>query len=262
MQWHTTAIASVLVIGLFVLRSVRRYRVGWKVWFCYQIALWQAVLFCRWRANNVCTIPEHGPAILVSNHTSPVDPSLLWIRHFAQFRHPRLRVIGFMVAKEYVSRRDPVGWVCRVMESIPVARVGQDMAAVHASLRRLVEGGLLGVFPEGRLNVKSPNDRLLPGGTGVGWLALRSRVPVIPIFIHNAPRGQTMVRSFFRWTRVSVTYGQPIDLSQWDSVKLTHAVMAAATDRIMQSLAQLGGIDFTPLVVEAKLPQSVNSSEF
>lgn len=77
-------------------------------------------------------------------------------------------------------------------------RNGRDMQSVRQALERLKQGRLLGLFPEGRLNGETPNDRLLAGDTGVAWLALKAAVPVIPIFIQNAPRSGSMVWVFFR----------------------------------------------------------------
>ncbi|MFN9720746.1 MAG: lysophospholipid acyltransferase family protein, partial [Planctomycetota bacterium] len=133
---------------------------GWRAWICYQLLRFHRFFFSRVTQNNRSTIPEHGPAIIVSNHTSPVDPSLIWYRHFSEFKRPRIRVIGFMMAKEYYKLRGPVGWICRAMESIPVERSGRDMAPIREALRRLADGHLLGLFPEGRLNVVAPDDQL------------------------------------------------------------------------------------------------------
>lgn len=226
--------------------SVRRSRVGFGPWLCYQLARLQSVLFTRWTARNQCTYPPSGAAIIVANHTSPVDPVILWIRHFAGFPEKHMRIISYMMAREYYQRRDPVGWVCRVMRAIPVDRSGRDFGPVRHALTRLENGHLVGLFPEGRLNLSTPDEQLLPGGTGVAWLALKSRVPVLPVFIHNAPRGKTMVSSFFIRTRTMVTYGEPVDLSPWLDRKLTHSLLAEATDQIMQSLAVLGGVRYTP----------------
>ena len=149
-----------------------------------------------------------------------------------------------MMAKEFYQRRGIVNWVCRAMESIPVARSGQDMASIREALTRLESGQLLGVFPEGRLNIESPDERLLPGGSGVAWLAIKSKAPVIPVFIHNAPRGKSVVDSFFVRAHATLVYGSPIDLSAWHQEKTGHKELAEVTDTIMDALAKLGGIRF------------------
>ena len=241
----------ILAFAFFPLAAIAIWRAatcsaGWRAWICYQLAELHSLLFTRCKADNACTFPEHGPAIIVANHTSPADPMLLWIRHFAQFKRPRLRVIGYMMAKEYYVRGGVLSWICRAMESIPVERAGRDMAPIRQALRRLRDGHLLGLFPEGGINVEAPEERLRAGGTGVAWLALKSRAPVIPVFIHNAPRSKSMVRVFFVRTRTTLTYGPPIDLSKWASDKPNHTDLLEATDLIMQSIAKLGGLRASP----------------
>lgn len=258
MEWQLlilwTLSAGLLVVAASAFRAMT-CEAGWRAWVCYRIAATHRLLFARCSMVNVCPFPESGPAIIVANHTSPVDPVLLWHRHFAHFRTPRLRVIGFMMAKEFYQKRGPMNWVCRAMESIPVDRGGKDMVAIREALTRLENGHLLGLFPEGRLNRESPDERLLPGGSGVAWLAIRSGAPVIPVFIRNAPRGKTMLGSFFIRTHATLVYGKPIDLSAWHGRKTGHEELSEVTDIIMKSLAELGGIGFTPTTEQFTYPR-------
>jgi len=246
--WLFTGFTAVLFAATWIVRRrIRAAQAGWPAWVCYQISVLHRLLFSHCRQNNACTIPETGPAIIVANHTSPVDPVLLWTRHFSSFQHPRLRVIGYLMAREYYQSPRLINWICRAMQCIPVDRNGRDMQPLRQALRRLQDGQLLGLFPEGRLNATSPDTQLLPGDPGVAWLALKARVPVIPVFIHNAPRSASMSLCFFLPTRARLTYGQPLDLSRWNGPGLAAKDLADATDFIMQSLAALGGIDFTPV---------------
>lgn len=238
-------LALAAIVGFIAWRS-RVNRVCWQAWVCFQIAQLHRVLFSHCRQNNVCNIPETGPAIIVANHTSPADPVLLWTRHFTGFRSPHLRVIGYLTAREYCEVNPLISWVCRAMESIPVDRNGRDTQPLRLALRRLEEGRLLGLFPEGRLNESTPDTQLLPGDTGAAWLALKANVPVIPVFIHHAPRHPSMVQAFFVRTRASLTYGEPIDLSRWKGRKLSAEQLAEATDHIMECLAVLGGLQIAP----------------
>lgn len=212
---------------------------------CYQIAVLHRLIFSRCEQNNRCTIPESGPAVIVANHTSPVDPILLWTKHFSAFQQPHLRVIGYMMAREYYECSRVIRWFCRTMESIPVDRNGQDVQPVRQALRRLRDGRLLGLFPEGRLNVTSPDSQLLAGDTGVAWLAVKAGVPVIPVFIHRAPRSDSIFRAFFVRSRSSLTYGAPLNLVAWQGRHCTQEDLAEVTDLIMQSIAALGSIGYT-----------------
>lgn len=250
MDWKLTFITTFVAVALTSLLGLWRAltcAAGWRAWICYRVAMFHRLVFSRCTQENTCTIPEDGPAIIVANHSSPLDPVLLWTKHFAQFKKPRLRVIGYMMAKEYYVRAGLIGWVCRAMESIPVERSGRDMVPIREALRRLADGKLLGLFPEGRINLKTPDEQLLPGGTGIAWLALKSGAPVIPVFIRKAPRSKSMVRAFIVRTRTSLCYGPPIDLSRWKNAKGTHDELAEITDYIMTHIANLGGLRITPV---------------
>ncbi len=250
MDWKSTAIAILLISALFIAFGLWRALTcpaGWRAWICYRIAMFHRFLFSRCTQENACTIPEEGAAIIVANHTSPLDPVVLWTKHFSEFKKPHLRVIGYMMAKEYYIRRGLIGWVCRAMESIPVERSGRDMVPIRDALRRLQDGKLLGLFPEGRLNLKTPDEQLLPAGTGIAWLALKSGAPVIPVFIRNSPRSKSMVRAFVVRTRTSLRYGPPIDLSRWKDAKGTQEELTEITDYIMSHIAALGGLRITPV---------------
>jgi len=216
---------------------------GWRAWMLYQITRVYCPLVFRWKATNASTIPEHSSAIIIANHTSPVDPMVLWMGHLRSFRRPRMRVIEFMTAKEYCEQRNIVGWICRALDAIPVTRSGRDMGPAREALRRLKDSRLLGVFPEGRINAETPDQQLLPGEVGTAWLALKSGVPVIPIYVHGAPRAKTMVRCFITPTRTTLTYGDPIDLSAWTGSRLTQETLREVSDLMMTRLAELGGIN-------------------
>lgn len=117
------------------------------------------------------------------------------------------------------------------------------MAATRAALRRLHEGKILGIFPEGRINT---GDGLLPANPGVGWLALKSRAPVFPVFLRNAPLGHSMVRAFFDFRPVKVIYGDPVDLSAYYGRGLSEEMVMEVTQTLMRAVAELGGIVYTP----------------
>jgi len=126
------------------------------------------------------------------------------------------------------------------MRAIPVARNGKDMPATREALRRLKNGCYLGVFPEGRIN---RGTGFLPWDTGIAWLALRSQVPVYPVFIHNAPPAVDMVSPFYTFNHVRVTYGDPVNLSAYYGKRINAGLLQEVTELLMNRLANLGGIE-------------------
>ena len=233
------ALAGYALAGLLLVwRQVVRARVGWTVWVLYVIERVYCGLMFHWRANRRSPLPETGPAIVIANHRSPVDPLLVWMNHHFGWDSSRLRIVSFIMAREYYKTRG-LQWLCRAVRSIPIERSGRDMEGARAALKVLEDGGLLGLFPEGRIN---RGDELLEGDTGVAWLALRSRAPVYPVFIHGAPRGRTMVACFLTSSRVRVCYGEPVDLSPYYERRKSQELLREVTDLLMQKLAETGGL--------------------
>lgn len=243
-------IAITIVVGALVLTTITaitcalRCTAGPIIWVYSMIVRFYMRIMSSWKSNRPCNWPQDGEAIIIANHVSPVDPILLWHRYSAdrpEWPGRVQRVIGFMVAKEYVTPKNLVGWICRTMQSIPVNRSGQDTEAVRTAIRRLRAGKWLGVFPEGYINTE-PETGLKPFNTGVAFLALKTGTPVYPVFIHGSPRSSGMVACFFKRSKVRVTYGDPIDLRDLfgDARKPSAETLEKATQYLHTTLQELG----------------------
>jgi 1-acyl-sn-glycerol-3-phosphate acyltransferase len=205
------------------------------------------VLLCRflWRTDVPKQLPpgcERG-AVIVANHRSPVDPFFIQLV-------PGRRV-HWMVAAEYFKM--PVaGWFLRQTGAIPTRRGGVDTTATKAAMRFAQEGELVGMFPEGRINVTE--ELLLPVRPGAALVALRAKVPMLPCYIEGAPYdGKSVTSPFFMRARVKVRFGQPIDLSEhYDSGQERH-VAKELTLRAMKEIARLAGReDYEPQLAGRK----------
>lgn len=237
--WAVLTLAAYLVIAFaLLLRDVLRCEAGPVVWLLYVVERTYVPLMFRWRANRRCPYPHDGGALIVANHCSPVDPLMLWMNHHLDGPRRPIRVIQFLMAREFAETRG-MQWMFRAMRVIKVERTGRDMAAAREAYRRLKDGGLVGVFPEGRINT---GEGLLPFTPGAAWLALKSEAPVYPVFIHNAPPGHNMVEPFRTPSRVRVTYGEPIDLSGYAGRKTTDELLEEVAELMRRRVAELGCI--------------------
>lgn len=236
-------IAAYLMVGLAVmLARLLRCSAGWLICSMYSINQIYVTLMFHWRSNRRCPFPQRGPGLIIANHRSPVDPLVIWANHRRGTPHGRIRVISFLMAREYY---EPFGvhFICKTMDAIPLSRDGNDVRPVREALRRLRDGGLVGVFPEGRMNLET--DGLLPADTGLAWLALKAKVPVYPVFLRNTPQeGESMIFPFFSPRRVHVCYGDPIDLSRYESCRTTQKLLREVTDQLMTELASLGNVPY------------------
>jgi 1-acyl-sn-glycerol-3-phosphate acyltransferase len=221
----------------------RRSGLGFSTWFLWVVERLYVPLMFHWRVNRRCPFPAKGGGLILANHRSPVDPLLIWMNnHLGERNHP-CRVIGFLMAREYYEIPG-LTWVGRSMQCIAVEREGKDMRPAREALERLKKGDLIGVFPEGGINDQSA---LREGDTGIAWLALHAQVPVFPVFLRNSPSGFVdMVAPFYTRCRVTVTYGDPIDLSAYYERKRTRTLLREVTDLLMRRLAALGGVNYAP----------------
>jgi 1-acyl-sn-glycerol-3-phosphate acyltransferase len=243
---NTSARFALLIygaIGIGILFwQFRRSKLGPSAWLLYAVERLYVPLMFHWRANRRCPFPAEGGALIIANHRSPVDPLLIWMNNHLGARPRRCRVIGFLMAREYYEIPG-LTWIGRTMQCIAVNREGKDMRPAREALERLRRGDLIGVFPEGGIN---EGDALREGDTGIAWLALHSQVPVFPVFLRDSPTSPDMVAPFYTRAHVTITYGEPIDLSAYYDCKRTRTLLREVTDLLMRRLAALGGVAYAP----------------
>jgi 1-acyl-sn-glycerol-3-phosphate acyltransferase len=169
-------------------------------------------------------LPRTGPAIVVCNHVSGLDPLLV--------QSACGRMIVWMMASEYYKIKS-LRWFFEAIEAIPVDRSGRDMAATRAALRTLADGRVLGIFPEGRIETER---RLLPFQTGVAMMAIKTGVDVHPAYLDGTQRGKEMVPAIFGPNNVRLSFGTPIPFKKGHASK---EVLEDATDRIQNAVGGL-----------------------
>jgi 1-acyl-sn-glycerol-3-phosphate acyltransferase len=192
-------------------------------------------------------IPATGPAILASNHLSVVDSIYLPL----MLKRP----VSFAAKSEYfngTSLRDrAVGAYLRSINQVSTDRTGgrAAMTMLDAALNHLNSGQLFGIYPEG---TRSPDGRLYRGRSGVGYLALHSGAPVVPVAMvgtdHILPPGRQIPRP----GKIEIRIGEPLEfpelLSQPPGAKQRRAV----TDEVMRAIQKLSGQEFVPMYASVR----------
>ncbi len=179
-------------------------------------------------------LPEHGPAILVSNHLSFSDS------FFLPLVVPRR--VTFLAKSDYFNGRGLKGRLTagffRSAGQVPVDRAGGSAgeAALATGLKVLAAGDLLGVYPEG---TRSPDGRLYRGKTGVARMALVGNVPVIPVVMVGTDKVQPIGQKVPNIERVGVVFGAPLDFSRYEGMESDRLVLRSITDEIMYELMRL-----------------------
>jgi 1-acyl-sn-glycerol-3-phosphate acyltransferase len=175
-------------------------------------------------------LPAKGAAILIANHTCPIDSMLL--------QAASRRVLGFLIAKEYFEFW-AFGWICRLLKCIPVRRDGHDLAATRAALRALEQGRVVPMFPEGRILATSGRELGAPR-PGMAFIVLHARVPVIPAYVWGTPRTNVFGKALLTPTRTGVLFGAPIDVAAIaPEGPVDKEVLTEVSERLMDSIRAL-----------------------
>jgi 1-acyl-sn-glycerol-3-phosphate acyltransferase len=205
-DWNLILLALILLLTAVLLHRLGRYcqaaaRVDWGVGWMNRLDGCNR-LFCRHyhRLESVSLpIPETGPAVVVANHISGLDPLLM----MASSRR-RLR---FLVAAEQYNRFG-LRWLFRAIGCIPVDRQGAPEKALRAAISALREGDVVALFPHGKIHLSSDPPRRIKAGAV--RLAFYAQAPLIPLTIHGVKRQGHVVSPILLRARARLTRFEPI----------------------------------------------------
>lgn len=132
-----------------------------------------------------------GGLIVASNHVSGFDPVLLQV----YFPRP----IRWMMERQMMIPLLNSFW--RGLKIIPVEESGGS-AALRDAFRHLGSGGVIGIFPEGR--IARPQGRIQLFHPGLAMIARRTKTPVAVFLLDGIPPCGNPFWSFFRRSRARV----------------------------------------------------------
>lgn len=162
-------------------------------------------LLCRYLhgvKNTRLDLPDSGPAIVVANHVSGLDPLLM----IAASRRP----LRFLIATEQYQR--PVmRWLFRLAGCIPVDRKGRPEKALRDARRALEQGEVIALFPHGKIHLDTDPPRPIKGG--VVRLAAWTGALVYPLRIDGVKAEGRIMTAPFTPDKVRLTLHPPIHIS-------------------------------------------------
>jgi 1-acyl-sn-glycerol-3-phosphate acyltransferase len=127
----------------------------------------------RLEKTGLENIPDEGPAVLVCNHVSFVDPLVILAASPRPIR---------FVMDHRIFRTPVISFVFRTGKAIPIAPAKEDEALLNKAYddvaKALEAGELVAIFPEGRI---TDTGELYPFKGGIMRILERSPVPVIPL---------------------------------------------------------------------------------
>lgn len=184
--------------------------------------------FFRGEVVGTENFPETGPFLIASNHTSHLDPPLVGCQVTRQMR---------FFARKTLWNNKALGWWMDQVETIPVDREGGDVGAIKRVLLALQENRAVVLFPEG---TRSPDGSLQMPKAGVGLMACKTGVPVVPCRIYGSyeafGKGTKLPRL---GTPITLVFGQPITAAEYDVPSAGKERYQIASQRIMDRIAAL-----------------------
>ncbi|MFJ3392396.1 lysophospholipid acyltransferase family protein [Leifsonia aquatica] len=190
-------------------------------------------------------VPRHGKVILASNHQSFIDSILI------PLMSPRR--VQFLAKSHYFEGTGLKGRISRsfftAIGAVGVRRgAGQAAQEALEQSRRIIDtGAAFALYPEG---TRSLDGRLYKGRTGVGWLALTTGAKVVPVGLIGTDEMQPVGAKFPRVRRVTIAFGEPLDLAHYGPPESGRA-RRQATDEIMAAIHALTGQELAGTYNEA-----------
>ena len=198
-----------IIAGLNVLVAVYIYSLLPE--FLMRFLAWLVTSFVyRLRPTGVDNIPAKGPAVVVCNHVSYMDPVIL----MGAVRRPMRFVMWYRI-----FQMPFLNFIFRNAKAIPIASAREDQAIMDEAFEKvdaeLAAGNVVCIFPEGGITRDGAIQRFRPG---IEKIIQRRPVPVVP-----AALGRLWGSWFSRrqdggirklpgrlFARVPVTFGEPV----------------------------------------------------
>lgn len=201
-----------------------------------RFTLFPFIQFFVKRTTGFEHLPASGPYILACKHTGPLDGEFIGAALV-----PRInRKIHF------ISNVNKWGWfweniiAVRWAGCIPYNRHDRRKCLLTAR-EHLEQGKIVGIFPSGVLD-DLESLREYKGKTGVARLALWTKVPVIPVGIHNfyTKKKHVMVLKHLRHPKtMMIRIGEPMTFPDEYGKPITYELLKSVTENIVKRIEEL-----------------------
>jgi long-chain acyl-CoA synthetase len=190
-------------------------------WFVFYTAtLPVASIMCWVRPRGVATLRcLRGPVLFVSNHVASADAALMMTVLPGRYRRNLAIAMSGEMLAGYRNPSAAMGWVARLVERakyvLVVALFNVFPLPQRSGFRRsfayagelVDEGYSVLLFPEG---ARTPDGAIHPFQSGVGVLAARLGIPVVPVRIDNLHEAKVRGQFFLRPGTVAISFGEPV----------------------------------------------------
>ena len=152
----------------------------------------------------------------------PQPPFVVAANHYSHFDSPAIAAaldvpIRYLALDDLFGVNPLLDWLILGCGAIPTPRDRLPIRTVRVALARLQEGEVIGVFPEA---TRVSHWGTLPPKRGAAWLAVRARVPLVPVAVIGTGRVFGLDNRLHR-ARSRVVIGRAIQPELSDATTLT-----------------------------------------
>jgi 1-acyl-sn-glycerol-3-phosphate acyltransferase len=195
---------------------------------CRAIAHLLLVIHGGLQVEGVERVPRTGGVLICPNHVCDMDPPAVGAA---------LTRAAWFMAKSELFEMPFFSWLLPRLHAFPIKRDSADRTALTRAEELLKAGEAVVIFPEGGGNYEGTLQPLHPGAL---LIALRARVPVVPVALINTnkvlPYGSVKLQRSPEPVRV--VFGEPLDFSDLYGKK---GGIEEATRRLTERLAAMLG---------------------
>ncbi len=153
--------------------------------------------FHSFRTSGADSLPP-GPLILAPNHASYLDPPATGCGLFR---------VTYYLARHTLFKPPIASWLLPSIGSIPVNQNSPGPSSLKNIFEVFKIKGTLVLFPEGQ---RTFDGNLRKAEPGIGMIAARANVPVVPVHIIGSREAMPRNGSWHPFRPIRVVYGKPM----------------------------------------------------
>ncbi|MCK5595404.1 1-acyl-sn-glycerol-3-phosphate acyltransferase [bacterium] len=183
-------------------------------------------IYFRLEIRGADNVPKKGGVLVASNHSSFLDPVIVGVGIFRS---------TYYLTKQSLLDIPVLGLLIKALHTIPVKREQVGISTFKKLIKSLNSKKAVILFPEG---TRSTDGKLGQGKLGVGMLALKTGVPIVPVYIDGAAKAFPKHGKWIQPKKIRVVFGKPIMPKSRD-VAMQRLYYKKVSTEVMESINSL-----------------------
>ena len=172
-------------------------------------------------------IPRNGGVLLLANHACYLDPFIIGTVATREI---------YAMARHDIFQIPILNKILAAFNAYPVKRGTADRGALRDTIDLLQSGEAVLIFPGGTRTIDGALQKV---HRGVSFIVHNANVPTIPVFLKGAEQLMPRDSKYIRPTKLSVTFGEPIDFTKLPDTEDKRELYQGIGDLIMEAISEL-----------------------